>query len=47
MLQPVIEDVRLTLWRGGKEETDAYDGLKKGKGILLKQNSNIFSVTAI
>jgi hypothetical protein len=42
MVWPVLVDVRLTLWKGGStEETDAYGGLKKGKGILVKQNSNI------
>lgn len=44
MVWPVLEDVRLTLWKSGTtEDTDAYGGLKKGKGILLKQNSNILS----
>ena len=44
MVCPVLEDVRLTLWKGGStEETEAYGGLKKGKGKLVKQNSNILS----
>jgi hypothetical protein len=32
MVWPVLEDVRLTLWKGGStKKTDAYGGLKKGK----------------
>lgn len=44
MVWPVLEDVRVTLQKGGStEETVVYGGLKQRKGILLKQNSNILS----
>jgi hypothetical protein len=37
---PVLEDIRVTRWKEGtREETGAFGGQKKWKGILLKQNS--------